>query len=75
MFADAGSLWGFAGSGSTPALAQSLKVADSKTIRSSMGAGLIWDSPFGPMRVDYAYPTSKAAFDVTQRMRFSAWGF
>jgi len=75
MFADAGSLWGFAGSGSTPALAQSLKVADSKTIRSSMGAGLIWDSPFGPMRVDYAYPTSKAAFDVTQRLRFSAWGF
>jgi outer membrane protein insertion porin family len=75
VFADAGSLWGFAGSGSTPALSQSLKVADSKTIRSSMGAGLIWDSPFGPMRVDYAYPTSKAAFDVTQRMRFSAWGF
>jgi outer membrane protein insertion porin family len=75
VFADAGSLWGYAGSGSTPALAQSLQVADSKTIRSSMGAGLIWDSPFGPMRVDYAYPTSKAAFDVTQRLRFSAWGF
>jgi outer membrane protein insertion porin family len=75
VFADAGSLWGYAGSGSTPALAQSLQVADSKTIRSSMGAGLIWDSPFGPLRVDYAYPTSKAAFDVTQRLRFSAWGF
>jgi outer membrane protein insertion porin family len=75
VFADAGSLWGFAGTGSTPALAQSLQVADSKTIRSSMGAGLIWDSPFGPLRVDYAYPTSKAAFDVTQRLRFSAWGF
>src|SRR5262245_31348940 len=75
VFADAGSLWGFAGSGSTPALSQSLQVADSKTIRSSMGAGLIWDSPFGPLRVDYAYPTSKAAFDVTQRLRFSAWGF
>jgi outer membrane protein insertion porin family len=75
LFADAGSMWGYAGSGSTPALAQSLQVADSKTMRSSMGAGLIWDSPFGPMRVDYAYPTSKAAFDVTQRLRFSAWGF
>jgi outer membrane protein insertion porin family len=74
VFADAGSLYGFAGSGS-PSLAQSLKVADSKTIRSSVGAGLIWDSPFGPLRVDYAYPTSKAAFDVTQRMRFSAYGF
>jgi outer membrane protein insertion porin family len=75
VFADAGSMWGYAGSGSTPALAQSLQVADSKTVRSSMGAGLIWDSPFGPLRVDYAYPTSKAAFDVTQRLRFSAWGF
>ncbi len=75
VFADAGSMWGYAGSGSTPTLAQSLQVADSKTMRSSMGAGLIWDSPFGPMRVDYAYPTSKAAFDVTQRLRFSAWGF
>jgi outer membrane protein insertion porin family len=74
VFADAGSLYGFAGSAS-PSLAQSLQVADSKTIRSSVGAGLIWDSPFGPLRVDYAYPTSKAAFDVTQRMRFSAWGF
>jgi outer membrane protein insertion porin family len=75
VFADAGSMWGYAGTGSTPALAQSLQVADSKAIRSSMGAGLIWDSPFGPLRVDYAYPTSKAAFDVTQRLRFSAWGF
>jgi outer membrane protein insertion porin family len=73
MFADAGSMWGYAGS--TPALSQSLQVADSKAIRSSVGAGLIWDSPFGPLRVDYAYPTSKAAFDVTQRLRFSAWGF
>jgi len=73
MFADAGSMWGYAGS--TPALSQSLQVADSKAIRSSLGAGLIWDSPFGPLRVDYAYPTSKAAFDVTQRLRFSAWGF
>jgi outer membrane protein insertion porin family len=73
MFADAGSMWGYAGS--TPSLSQSLQVADSKTIRSSVGAGLIWDSPFGPLRVDYAYPTSKAAFDVTQRLRFSAWGF
>src|SRR5262245_8758748 len=75
VFADAGSLWGFSGSAGTPSLSQSLQVSDSKTIRSSVGAGLIWDSPFGPLRVDYAYPTSKAAFDVTQRLRFSAWGF
>ncbi len=75
VFADAGSLWGYSGSAGSPALAQSLQVSDSKAIRSSIGAGLMWDSPLGPLRVDYAYPTSKAAYDVTQRLRFSAWGF
>jgi outer membrane protein insertion porin family len=74
-FADSGSLWGYRGTGGTPALSQSLQVADSKTIRSSVGASLIWDSPLGPLRVDYAYPTSKASYDVTQRVRFGAYGF
>jgi outer membrane protein insertion porin family len=74
-FADAGSLWGYRGVGSTPALAQSLNVADSRTIRSAIGAGLIWDSPFGPLRVDYAFPTSKATYDVTQRLHFGYGAF
>jgi outer membrane protein assembly factor BamA len=30
---------------------------------------------FGPIRVDYAYPTSQATADITQRFRFSAGGF
>jgi outer membrane protein insertion porin family len=79
LFADAGSVWGYRGtgalSGSGPALSQSLQVADSHVIRSSLGAGLIWDSPFGPIRADYAIPMSKASYDVTQRFRFSAGGF
>ena len=74
-FADAGSLWGYKGPTSFPSLSQSLQVSDSRTIRSSIGAGLIWDSPLGPLRVDYAYPTSKATYDVTQRFRFSAGAF
>jgi outer membrane protein insertion porin family len=44
-------------------------------MRSSVGAGLIWGSPFGPIRVDYAMPLSKTSYDVTQRMSFSAGGF
>ena len=28
-------------------------------VRSSVGAGIIWDSPFGPIRFDYAYPLTK----------------
>jgi outer membrane protein insertion porin family len=85
LFADAGSVWGYSGAGtlstsshSLPALAQSLQstqVADSRVIRSSLGAGLIWDSPFGPIRADYAIPVSKASYDVTQRFRFTAGGF
>ena len=72
-------MWGYRGtgplSGSGPALSQSLQVADSRVIRSSLGAGLIWDSPFGPIRADYAIPMSKASYDVAQRFRFSAGGF
>jgi outer membrane protein insertion porin family len=82
VFADAGSVWGYRG-GSTvaagPALSQSLQqsvqVADSHVVRSSLGAGLIWDSPFGPIRADYAIPVSKASYDLTQRFSFRAGGF
>jgi outer membrane protein insertion porin family len=75
VFADAGSLWGYKGATSFPGLSQSLTVADSKTVRSSIGSSLIWDSPFGPLRVDYAYPLTKAPTDITQRLSFSAGGF
>jgi outer membrane protein insertion porin family len=39
-------------------------------IRSSVGAGLIWDSPFGPLRFDLAYALTKASYDHTQIFRF-----
>jgi outer membrane protein insertion porin family len=74
FFADAGSLWRTGSAGSSPALSQSL-VSNPQTIRSSFGAGLVWDSILGPIRIDYAYPTTKAATDITQRLRFSAGGF
>jgi len=73
-FADAGSLWRTGSVSSSPALSQSL-ISNPQTIRSSFGAGLVWDSILGPIRVDYAYPTTKAATDITQRLRFSAGGF
>jgi hypothetical protein len=75
IFADAGSLWGYRGATSFPSLSQSLTVADSQRVRSSIGSSLIWDSPFGPLRVDYAYPTSKASTDVTQRLHFGVGAF
>ncbi len=44
---------------------------DEKKIRSSVGASILWQSPLGPIRFDYAVVTSKARNDVTQRFRFS----
>ena len=72
LFADAGSVWGYRGPALAQSLQQSVRVADSNPLRASLGAGLIWDSPFGPIRADYAIPVSKASYDVTQRFHFSA---
>ena len=84
-YADAGNLWDYQGptSGSAPtgSPVQTLLVGlDSPTdIRSSVGVGLIWDSPIGPLRFDLAYPLSKycsnaggvQVCDRTQIFRFS----
>jgi len=43
---------------------------DSMAIRSSVGVSLIWDSPFGPIRFDYAFPLSKTGYDRVQEFRF-----
>ncbi|MGY8664854.1 outer membrane protein assembly factor BamA [Bradyrhizobium sp. UFLA05-109] len=39
-------------------------------VRSSVGVGLIWQSPFGPLRFDYAVPLTKGAYDRVQQFRF-----
>ena len=70
VFADAGSLWGY--EGVTQYLGQTVDLAgtDSMKIRSSVGVGLIWASPFGPLRFDYAVPISKVTGDRVQEFRF-----
>jgi outer membrane protein insertion porin family len=77
VFADMGSVWGYrtAPSASGPALSQSMQVSGSNVLRSSLGTSLIWDSPFGPLRANYALPVSKASYDVTQRFGFTAGAF
>jgi outer membrane protein insertion porin family len=76
IFADAGSVFGYKGPTSFPALSPSLmQVGNSQQVRSSVGSGLIWDSPFGALRVDYAYPLTKTDYDVTQRLHFGFGGF
>ena len=39
-------------------------------IRASVGASLIWASPFGPLRFDYAIPLKKEKYDEVQRFKF-----
>jgi outer membrane protein insertion porin family len=46
-------------------------VFDTMAFRASVGAGLIWQSPFGPLRFEVAYPLMKAKYDETEWFRFS----
>lgn len=57
-----------------PVQPECVNVYDSKAIRSSVGASILWQSPLGPIRFDYAFATSKADGDRTQAFRFSGGG-
>ena len=78
VYADAGSLWGYQGPTSWAATGEvnsaackcGLQYDDTQVVRSSVGVGLIWASPFGPLRFDYAVPLTKGKYDVTQEFRF-----
>lgn len=80
-FADAGNVWGYEGPTSWNVTGETLQVGldDASNIRSSIGMGLIWDSPLGPLRFDFAYPLKKycatnslggEVCDKTQMFRF-----
>ena len=47
-----------------------LQFDDTNVIRTSVGVGLIWASPFGPLRFDYAVPLTKGQFDRVQQFKF-----
>lgn len=47
-----------------------LQADTSNTVRSSVGVGLIWQSPFGPLRFDYAVPITKGEYDRVQQFKF-----
>ncbi|HEY7230606.1 MAG TPA: outer membrane protein assembly factor BamA [Pseudolabrys sp.] len=82
VFADAGSLWDYQGPTSWNVTGETLAVGlnSPSMIRSSVGVGLLWDSPLGPLRFDLAYPITKycatpvgggEVCDRTQIFRFS----
>lgn len=65
VFADAASLYG---TKIDPSVATQDSVASS--IRASVGVGLMWASPFGPIRIDYAIPVKKQPTDDVQEFNF-----
>jgi outer membrane protein insertion porin family len=76
VFGDAGSLFDATG-GAQAALAGCVHdgkpcLADSSSIRSSVGASLMWNSPVGPLRMDFAKVLTKESYDQTQFFRFGA---
>ncbi len=70
-YVDAGSLWGYKSETYWNVTGEQLTVADNNSVRSSVGVGLIWDSPLGPLRFDLAYALTKQSYDRTQFFRFS----
>jgi len=66
VFADAGTLYG-----NDVPLGTSTAQGTDMSWRASVGAGIMWASPFGNIRFDYAVPVVKEDFDETQEFRFS----
>jgi outer membrane protein insertion porin family len=46
-------------------------IFDSKSLRVSLGVGISWRSPFGPIRVDLSRPVVKEKLDEPETFRFS----
>ncbi|MGE3622269.1 MAG: outer membrane protein assembly factor BamA [Bdellovibrionales bacterium] len=47
------------------------QVAMDESLRLSTGIGVTWQSPFGPVRIDYAHPVIYKSYDKLQHIHFS----
>src|SRR5882757_2014934 len=56
--------------GAAPGTCLGLQYDDGNVVRTSVGVGIIWASPFGPLRFDYAVPLTKGQFDRVQQFKF-----
>jgi outer membrane protein insertion porin family len=74
-FVDAGSVFHYGGPTTFPGSTQSMQLANTNIVRSSVGVGLTWGSPFGALTVNYAVPITKAPYDVVQPLGFNAGPF
>ena len=73
VFADAGTAFDTdLRNGQVFGAAPPLTIQDSSSIRSSVGASVLWESPFGLLRVDVGVPITKEDFDRDQVVKFGA---
>jgi outer membrane protein insertion porin family len=70
LFGDIGQLADYRGITYWDVTGESLLLPDDNPIRSSVGVGILWDSPIGPLRFDFAQALTKASYDKTQFFRF-----
>ena len=63
VFTDAGSAWNTESTGSD--------VVDTAAPRVSVGVGLTYISPLGPLKMDFSHAIKKEDFDETETFRFS----
>jgi outer membrane protein insertion porin family len=68
VFADAGMLFGH----DTPSGYTGGNIADDMSIRTSVGGSVLWASPFGQIRADFATALTKQSYDQTQFFRIGA---
>jgi outer membrane protein insertion porin family len=66
LFADVGSLWGLDDVDGSMGV-----VDDGFHLRSAVGVSLFIDTPFAPLRFNYAVPLQYEDYDVTERFRFT----
>ncbi len=66
VFVDAGSL------SNNPKSVAGVTVLDSDAIRATAGVSLLWASPVGPLRADYAFILASEDYDRERRFRFGA---
>ncbi|WP_440914604.1 outer membrane protein assembly factor BamA [Candidatus Pelagibacter sp.] len=62
FFMDAANIWG---------VDYDSSIKDNSKIRSSVGLGIDWLSPIGPMNFSFAQPITKSDTDITESFRFN----
>ncbi len=72
LFADAGSLFGASGRAKRAIVDHGGILEDDSSLRSSVGASILWNSPVGPLRLDFAKTLTKESYDEEQFFRFGA---